>query len=83
MESLLTVVGLAIQKKLKIHQLDLTATFLNGKLQEEIYMKQPEGFVRVPCLQTYTEFVRTETVFKMLECNSRSVLERVGVFAIQ
>ena len=45
MESLRTVVGLAIQKKLKIHPLDVTAAFLNGKLQEEIYMKQPEGFV--------------------------------------
>ena len=45
MESLQKVVGLAIQKKLKIHQLDVTTAFLNGKLQEEIYMKQPEGFV--------------------------------------
>nr|KAJ0197017.1 hypothetical protein LSAT_V11C700348640 [Lactuca sativa] len=28
-----------------IHQMDVKTTFLNGDLDEEIYMKQPEGFV--------------------------------------
>ena len=30
---------------LKIHQMDLKTTFLNGDLEEEIYMDQPKGFV--------------------------------------
>ena len=30
---------------LKIHQMDVKAVFLNGDLEEEIYMNQPEGFV--------------------------------------
>nr|KAJ0220468.1 hypothetical protein LSAT_V11C200058650 [Lactuca sativa] len=30
---------------LVIHQMDVKTTFLNGDLDEEIYMKQPEGFV--------------------------------------
>ncbi|GKD90999.1 zinc finger, CCHC-type containing protein, partial [Tanacetum coccineum] len=30
---------------LVIHQMDVKTTFLNGDLEEEIYMKQPEGFV--------------------------------------
>nr|GEV37940.1 hypothetical protein [Tanacetum cinerariifolium] len=30
---------------LVIHQIDIKITFLNGDLDEEVYMKQPEGFV--------------------------------------
>ena len=30
---------------LKIHQMDIKTAFLNGDLEEEIYMDQPEGFV--------------------------------------
>ena len=45
MESLRTVIGLAARNGLKLHQLDVTTAFLNGRLQEEVYMHQPEGFV--------------------------------------
>ena len=31
--------------KLIVHQMDVKTTFLNGDLDEEIYMDQPEGFV--------------------------------------
>ena len=37
--------GLAARYRLKVHQLDVSMTFLNGQLQEELYMEQPEGFV--------------------------------------
>nr|GEX64306.1 zinc finger, CCHC-type [Tanacetum cinerariifolium] len=30
---------------LVIHQMDVKTTFLNGNLDEEVYMKQPKGFV--------------------------------------
>ncbi|GJT58722.1 zinc finger, CCHC-type containing protein [Tanacetum coccineum] len=30
---------------LVIHQMDVKTTFLNGNVEEEVYMKQPEGFV--------------------------------------
>nr|GEV36279.1 zinc finger, CCHC-type [Tanacetum cinerariifolium] len=37
--------SLAVIHDLVIHQMDVKITFLNGDLDEEIYMKQPEGFV--------------------------------------
>ena len=39
------MVGLAVRNGLKLHQLDITTTFLNGKLKEEVYMRQPKGFI--------------------------------------
>jgi hypothetical protein len=31
--------------KLEIHQMDIKITFLNGNLNEEVYMEQPNGVV--------------------------------------
>ena len=39
MESVRTVVGLAVQNGLKLHQLDIMTAFLNGELKEEVYMR--------------------------------------------
>jgi hypothetical protein len=36
---------LAASHGLLIHQMDVKATFLNGELEEEIYMNQQDGFV--------------------------------------
>lgn len=36
----------AAQKGWKVYQLDVKSTFLNGFLHEEIYVEQPEGFVK-------------------------------------
>jgi hypothetical protein len=40
-----TLIALAAAHNLLIHQMDVKTTFLNGELDEEIYMQQPEGFV--------------------------------------
>ena len=44
-ESFRSLVAIAVQKQLKIHQLDITAAFLNGHLEEDVFMNQPEGFI--------------------------------------
>ncbi|GKB00470.1 zinc finger, CCHC-type containing protein, partial [Tanacetum coccineum] len=39
------LIALEATYNLVIHQMDVKTTFLNGDLEEKIYMKQPEGFV--------------------------------------
>ena len=43
-ESVQTLIALAAEYKLQLHQLDVATAFLGGELKEEIYMKQPEQF---------------------------------------
>lgn len=42
--SIRTILALAAQREWKIHQMDVKTTFLNGVVEKEIYMEQPEGF---------------------------------------
>ncbi len=44
-ESVRTIIALAVQHGLQLHQMDVKTAFLNGELKEEVYIKQPEGFV--------------------------------------
>lgn len=44
-ESLRVLLALSVQYKLKLQQVDVVTAFLNGNLEEEVYMAQPEGFV--------------------------------------
>ncbi|RVX00432.1 Retrovirus-related Pol polyprotein from transposon TNT 1-94 [Vitis vinifera] len=43
-DSLCIILVLVAHFDLELQQMDVKTTFLNGKLEEEVYMKQPEGF---------------------------------------
>ena len=40
-----TIISLAVVFGWKLHQMDVKTTFLNGKIDEEVYTEQLEGFV--------------------------------------
>jgi protein associated with RNAse G/E len=40
------LIALATKYHWKLHQLDVKSDFLNGELKEEVYLTQPEGFVK-------------------------------------
>ena len=43
--SIRMLISIAALFNLEIHQMNVKTAFLNGDLNEEIYMEQPEGFV--------------------------------------
>ena len=42
--SIRTVMAIVAEMGWKIHQMDVKTAFLNGILEEEVYIKQPQGF---------------------------------------
>ena len=44
MDTIRTVLAIAAQNKWPVYQMDVKSTFLNGYLDEEIYVEQPQGY---------------------------------------
>jgi len=43
--SIRCILALVALENMEIHQMDMKMTFLNGELEKEIYMEQPQGYV--------------------------------------
>ena len=65
LETIRIIITVAAQKKWKISQLDVKSAFLNGKLDEEIYVEQPQGFF-VQWGEEKACSLRAETSYKSL-----------------
>ena len=50
MESIRLVLVVASSKRWEVHHIDVKRAFLHGDLEEDIYMKQHEGFIDDPSL---------------------------------
>jgi hypothetical protein len=44
MEAIRLLLDYACSKNIKVYHMDVKSTFLNGELEEEVYIEQPEGF---------------------------------------
>jgi hypothetical protein len=44
LEAIRMFLAYSCHKNFKVYQMDVKSTFLNGDLEEEVYMEQPEGF---------------------------------------
>ena len=42
--SIRTIMALASMLKWDLHQMDVNTTFLNGMIEEEVYIEQSQGF---------------------------------------
>ena len=42
--SIKTIMVVVSMMKWKLHQMDVKTTFLNGVIEEEVYIEQPQGF---------------------------------------
>ena len=45
-ESFRLLIAKSVQQGLEMHHVDLNTAFLNGTLEEEVYLRQPKGFVK-------------------------------------
>lgn len=43
-EAIRLIISLATHFRWSLHQLDVKSTFLNGKLEKEVHVVQPQGF---------------------------------------
>lgn len=57
-----TLLAMASAERMEIRQFDIKTAFLYGKLEEEVYMRQPKGFEDgneyVNSIKDYTDFAR-------------------------
>ena len=60
--SIRTLCAIVNQLDLELHQVDVSTVFLNGDLQEEIYMKQPKGYVKQGNRTSFASLKKVSTV---------------------
>ena len=45
LETIQLIIAFAAQKRWRIFQMDVKSAFLNGHLEEDVYVEQPEGYI--------------------------------------
>ena len=56
LKSIRIILAIAAYHDYKIWQMDVKTAFLNGNIEEELYMVQPEWFVNQRMLKKYANF---------------------------
>ena len=80
LSSLRAILALAAELDLEVHQMDVKSAYLNGKLEEEIYMEPPPGF-NIPegmVLKLNKAVYGTKQGGRVWYKNVKAELERMG-----
>ena len=84
---LCTVIALAIHGDTKLHQMDIKTAFMNRELSEQVYMKQPKGFLKEEKENLMCHLKKSiyglETVTTFMECCPQQPPSRNGVCSDQ
>ena len=82
METIRAILALVPSENLKIQQMDIKGAYLNGTLQEKVYMRQPEGFE--DSTSQVCELVKTLYGLKQLGCEwNREFDTKIRAFDFQ
>ncbi|GAA0144491.1 transmembrane signal receptor [Lithospermum erythrorhizon] len=80
LEAIRLLLSLACLLKFKLYQMDVNSAFLNGIVQEEVYVEQPKGFVDT----TYPEYVyRLKKTLYGLKQAPRAWYEWLTIFLLK
>ncbi|GJW54420.1 retrovirus-related pol polyprotein from transposon TNT 1-94 [Tanacetum coccineum] len=80
MEAIRIFLVFAIYMNFKVYQIDVKSAFLNGKLKEEVYVKQPPGFES----SEFSDYVcKLDKAFYGLKQAPRAWYETLSTFLIQ
>ena len=66
LKSIRILLAIAAHYNYEIWQMDVKTAFLNGNLEEEAYMMQPEGFVSKNCLDKVCRLLKSIYGLKQL-----------------
>ncbi|KAA0032275.1 Integrase, catalytic core [Cucumis melo var. makuwa] len=78
-ETVRIVLALAAQQQWPVYQFDVKSAFLNGELQEEVYVEQPEGFVKKDSEEKVYKLTKALYGLKQAPraCSSKSLVTEV------
>jgi hypothetical protein len=69
LESVWLILALAVHRGWEVHHMDVKSAFLNGELEEVVYVSQPSGFIAW-CVQATQGSVRSVSSSPGLECQA-------------
>ncbi|CAA7407903.1 unnamed protein product [Spirodela intermedia] len=75
METARVIIALAAQNGWRLHHLDVKSIFLNGELEEKVFVKQPKGFIH-RVTETSEEYISNfkQTMMKQFEMSDLGLL---------
>ncbi|KAA0050371.1 Retrovirus-related Pol polyprotein from transposon TNT 1-94 [Cucumis melo var. makuwa] len=78
-ETVRIVLALAAQQQWSIYQFDVKSAFLNGELQEEVYVEQPEGFVKKDSEEKVYKL--TKALYGLKQASRRGIAKSMDIFS--